>query len=96
MCIRDRYSTGVGGVARPAMHVGVGAPSTLPPLSAERGVDDDMENEFPGKGELNDMLPLGGLCGPLGDGVDDAGLPEEMDEFLNILANGAQDTPIEK
>ena len=60
-------------------------------------MDDDMENEFPVKSELNDMLPLGGLCGGLvGDGVDDAGIPEEMDEFLNILANGGQDNPIEK
>lgn len=91
------YAGGLG-AARPGMHIGVGAPSTLPPLSAERGVDDDMENEFPVKPvDLNDMMPMGGLCGALGgDGVDDAGIPEEMDEFLNILANGGQDNPIEK
>lgn len=85
-----------GSAAQAPMNMGVGAPSTLPPLSAEQGMDDDMENEFPGKpGDLNDVMPLGGLGGgPLGDGVDDAGIPEEMDDFLNILANGGQNNSI--
>jgi hypothetical protein len=87
-------SSGLGVTVGP-MHIA--PPSTLPPLSAEGGIDDDMENDFPGKaGDLNDMMPIGGLCGPLGDGEEDPGIPEEMDDFLNILANGAQDNPVGK
>jgi hypothetical protein len=89
------YSNSMAAPVRPAMPgMGGVSPPTLPPLAAEGGMDDDMENEFPGKGDMHDMMGIGGLgCGLSSDAVDDGAVPEEMDDFLSILA---KDAPIEK
>lgn len=72
------------------------AASTLPPLAAEGGAGDAMDGVDYGlvKSENTSHMGMDDLEGSFsGDMMDDGTVPEEIDDFLNILA---RDAPIDK
>ena len=91
------YMAGAPQYAAPHGQTAMGmTPSTLPPLAADGGAGDVMDagDYALVKSETTSHMGMGGLEGSFsGDMMDDAGVPEEMDDFLNILA---RDAPIDK
>lgn len=90
------YMPGAAPYAAPGQPAMGMAASTLPPLASDGGAGDTMDGGDYAlvKSETTSQMGMAGLEGSFsGDMMDDGTVPEEIDDFLNILA---RDAPIDK